>query len=162
MSGEYKTQGTSVFYVDTVSATDPEVRQMLCPTAVQGVASGTRDQIETTCLTDTVAKQFIGGLMNTGQVTIPFNLLNDEGHEALIAMQQAGDKVWWAVGLEDGTSDPELNTDNSLTVPDDRSWFTFLGYIAEASFSAAANSKWEGNAVIQTSGVTTFHRKTAT
>jgi hypothetical protein len=156
MANGLRTQGTEVFFVDTVTASQEALVQMTCPTGVQGLG-GARDQIEDTCLDNTEEKTFVAGLGNPGDVTIPF-VFNPQAssHELLFSLKAAGDVLSWCVALSDGSADPTLNTDEGLDPPANRSSFLFSGFVKDVNIDIATNEVVRGTLIVQRSGAVTF------
>lgn len=153
--GTVKTQGTELFFVDSENPTT-DIVKMACPTGIQGLG-GPRDQIETTCLDTTGDKEFVAGLGNPGQVTVPFNLIPREGsHQQLFALKEAGTTLHWIECLSESQTDPTLDSDGAFVPPDDRSSFMFDGFIADVNIDAATNEIVRGTLIIQRSGSVVF------
>ena len=118
---------------------------------------GAADQIDTTCLDDTDDRQYVRGLGNPGQVTVPFVLkAGDASHADLIALKAAGTSVEWMVCMSDATTAPTVTTStNSFTALTTRSNIEFTGYIADLTLDGATNEVWRGTMTIQRSGAWT-------
>lgn len=160
----YKTQGTSIFLVDTLSASVAAVLAFLCPTAATGLG-GAADQIDDTCLGDLVDKSFTKGLGNPGQVNIPFVLKSDAmgiieaSHALLFDLKAAGDAIGWMIGLSDGTSVPTLDSNDALVAASGRSFLAFDGYLADLNIDIATNEVIRGTLTVQRSGEVTPYWK---
>lgn len=155
----FETQGTHMFFVDD-TGTDPDIVKLTCPTGITGVAGGSRDQIDTTCLDVTDGfRKFVGGLATGDPVSVPFILYKgDGGHQALFALKQSASNIGWLVGLSDDDADPTvINTDGDIEPPVTRTCFTFFGYVANVTIDAATNDVVRGTLTIQPNGVTTPH-----
>src|SRR5690606_8924465 len=72
-AGVVKTQGTHLYFANPTS-TDPQLVKLACPTGMSGLG-GAKDQTEITCLDNTDDKEYVPGLGNPGQVSVPFNLI---------------------------------------------------------------------------------------
>lgn len=152
-----KSQGTMVYFVDPTAAI-PAVVVVKCPTGVSGMG-GAKDQIDVTCLTDTIDRKFVPGLGNPGQVSIPFVLdTQDVSHQDLFDLKESGTMLDWLVGLSDGTAAPTWATD-TLTPPTDRSSIGFKGYIADVNIDIASNDSVRGTLTVQRSGAVTLTPK---
>lgn len=156
-----KTQGTNVFFVDTLTSSEAIVRKMVCPTAVTGLG-GAADQIDDTCLEETTDRTFFPGLGNPGQVTIPFVFKPSEmSHQLLFDLDEAKILVDWMVALSDGVGVPALDSDLELQDPGDRTAVRFQGYIADVNIDIATNEVVRGTLIVQRSGARQWFWKAA-
>lgn len=156
-TGTVKTQGTELFFVDTVNSTNPVLVKLACPTGITGLG-GARDQIETTCLEATEDKEFVGGLGTPGQVSVPFNLIPRElSHQGLFELKRAGTTLSWIACLSESTTDPTLDTDDEIVPPTTRSSFQFSAYVADVNIDIATNEIVRGTLTLQRSGPVTFN-----
>lgn len=154
--GTVKTQGTELFFIDTVSSSVAAIVKMACPTGISGLG-GARDQIETTCLDALGDKSYVAGLGNPGQVSVPFNLIpRDTSHQLLFDLKDAGTDLYWMECLSEAGTDPTLDSLDAFVAPTDRSSFQFQGYIADLNIDAATNDIIRGTMTIQRSGNVTF------
>lgn len=149
-----KTQGTELFFVDR-SGTAALVK-MTAPTGIQGLMTGSRDQIETTDLDDTTDKTFIAGLGNPSQITVPFVLETDaaSAHRKLVTLKGTGEMVDWIACLSETATDPTL-TLGEITAPTTRTSFVFEAFVADLSIDVATNEVVRGTLVLQRSGAVT-------
>jgi hypothetical protein len=151
-----KTQGTKLYFVDTLTSSVPAVIELACPTGITGLG-GAADQIETTCLGATVDKTYTRGLGNPGQVSVPFNLIpTAASHQLLFELKEAGTTVNWLACLSDGTAAPTtLDSNDRIVPPNDRTSFGFDGYIADINIDVATNEIVRGTLTLQRSGSVT-------
>jgi hypothetical protein len=151
-----KTQGTKLYFVDTLNSSVPAIIELACPTGVTGLG-GAADQIETTCLADTTDKTFTRGLGSPGQVSVPFNLdPTAASHQLLFDLKEAGDTISWIVCLSDGIAAPTtLNSNDVIIPPNDRTSFGFNAYIADVNIDVATNEIVRGTLTLQRSGQVT-------
>jgi hypothetical protein len=151
-----KTQGTKLYFVDTLTSSVPAIIELACPTGVTGLG-GAADQIETTCLADTTDKTFTRGLGSPGQVSVPFNLdPTAASHQLLFDLKEAGNTISWIVCLSDGTTAPNaLDSNDVITPPNDRTSFGFNAYIADVNIDVATNEIVRGTLTLQRSGQVT-------
>ena len=151
-----KTQGTKVYFVDTITTPGtPAIIELACPTGVSGLG-GAADQIEDTCLSETVDRSYVRGLGNPGQVSIPFNLKPQAAsHQLLLEMKDLGEKVSWLACLSDGTTAPTTIAAGVITPPADRTSIGWIGYIADVSIDIATNEIVRGTLTVQRSGAVT-------
>lgn len=160
MSGEVKTQGTKLYFA---AGTPLAIMVMTCPTGITGLG-GARDQIDSTCLSATDDKSFVGGLGNPGQVSVPFIFKPTEAdQQELFALKASGVDVDWLIGFSDGTAAPTLDSDDSLTPPAaaDRTSAKFIAYVADVNIDIATNEIVRGTMTLQRSGAVTWTWKTA-
>lgn len=151
-----KTQGTKLYFVDTLTSSVPAVIELACPTGITGLG-GAADQIETTCLGATVDKTYTRGLGNPGQVSVPFNLIpTAASHQLLFELKEAGTTVNWLACLSDGTGAPNtLDSNDRIVPPNDRTSFGFDAYIADINIDVATNEIVRGTLTLQRSGSVT-------
>jgi hypothetical protein len=151
-----KTQGTKVYFVDTLTTPGtPAIIELACPTGVSGLG-GAADQIEDTCLSEVVDRSYVRGLGNPGQVSIPFNLKpGAASHQLLFEMKDVGEKVSWLACLSDGTTAPTAIAGGVITPPADRTSIGWIGYIADVSIDVATNEIVRGTLTVQRSGAVT-------
>ncbi len=155
--GVVKSQGTELFVIETASASDPTITKFACPTGISGLG-GAKDQTEVSCLSTVGDKEFVPGLGNPGQVSVPFNLIPREtSHQILFTLKDAGTVLNWLECLSESTTPPTMDTDNAFAAPTDRTSFAFEGYIADVTIDVATNDIVKGTLLIQRSGnVTPF------
>jgi hypothetical protein len=153
-NGSVKSQGTAL-YLRMVDSGGASLVLMECPTGISGLG-GAADQIDDTCLGDTVDRSFVRGLGNPGQVSVPFILKPMAiSHQELFALKDLGDTLQWIALLSDGTSAPTLNSNEDIQPPADRTSFMFNAYIADVNIDIASNDVVKGTLTLQRSGVVT-------
>lgn len=155
-----KTQGTHLFLIDPTTS-NREVMKFKCPTGIQGVTTGARDQIDDTCLDATDERSFTAGLGNPGTVTVPF-ILDPQAvsHQALFDLKATGDKVQWLVGLSDGTGVPDITSEGGFGIAAiDRTTIEFTAYVADLNIDIATNEVVRGTLTLQRSGAYKFTPK---
>jgi hypothetical protein len=152
--GTLKTQGTELFFVDSLSSSVAAVVKLACPTGITGLG-GAADQLEDTCLDNTTDKTYKRGLGNPGQVSVPFNFIpSNVSHQILFDLQQSGDTIPWMIGMSDGTADPTLDTDDTLIPPAAplRTSIGFDAYVSDINIDIATNEIVRGTLTLQRSG----------
>lgn len=157
--GVVKTQGTHLFTVDTLSASVATVLKFACPTGITGLG-GAKDQIESTCLDATVDKEFIPGLGNPGQVSVPFNFIPKNGsHQILFDLKEGGDVLPCMICLSDGTAAPTLNTSEQLVPPESpkRTSLAFKAFVSDVNIDIATAEIVRGTLTLQRSGPVVPH-----
>ena len=148
-----KSQGTELYFIDAAG----KLKKLTCPTGITGINSGSKSQINSTCLSDTLDEQFVGGLRSPGAVSIPYNVhRKDESHIALDELDKSVDLTDFMVCLSDGTTAPTL-TAGAITAPTGRTCVSFKAYVAENTWDVAQNEIVKGNLSIQRSGEVTKH-----
>jgi hypothetical protein len=144
-------QGSQLYFEDPDTGVISEVD---CITELTGL-SQTRDQIETTCLSDN-ERSYIAGLATPG--TASFSIYPDPtsaSHLRLHELATAGTTIHWALGWSDGKGIAPTDYDsNGWDLPATRTWLTFDGYISDFPFDFAQNSVVTSGLGIQTSGPT--------
>lgn len=157
MSESIKTQGTELFFIDTVtSSNNPTIVKMTCPTGITGLG-GPADQIDDTCL-EATERTFVRGLGNPGQVSVPFVLKSNttpNSHQLIFTLKDLGIDIDWLICLSNGTAQPTLDSSDAWVVPTDRTCFAFVGYIADVNIDIATNEVVRGTLTIQRSGLVT-------
>jgi hypothetical protein len=159
VDNNFETQGTHLFFVDTLTSTIDEVMKLTCPTSIPGVGGGTKDRIGTDCL-DNISgfHTYIGGLADAAEITVPFILYKgDASHQALLALRRSNQIVGWYVGLSDSDDEPTLDSDSDLVSPEARTGFSFRGYLSNVTFDVEGNEVVRGSLTIQRVGDITEH-----
>lgn len=156
-TGTVRTQGTHLFFIQSESESDPVITKLVCPTGVSGLG-GAKDQTETTCLDTTGDKEYVAGLGNPGQISVPFNLIpRDLSHQVLFTLKEKGTVLKWLACLSESTSVPTMDTGEEFVVPTDRTSFAFDAYISDVSIDIATNDIVKGTLTLQRSGSVAPH-----
>lgn len=151
MGSVIKSQGTDLYWASAPTA----VTRAVCITGISGLG-GARDQIESTCLDNTVDKTFVAGLGNPGQVQVTFNIHKDElSHSALLALKDSGAEVSWGIYSSDAATAPTAVASVMQPVAA-RASAIFKGYVADINIEIQGNDIWKGTITIQRSGAVTF------
>lgn len=155
--GTLKTQGTELFFVDTIPTVDV-IRKVACPTGITGLG-GAADQLDDTCL-DSQERTFKRGLGNPGTVTVPINFIpSNATHKALTALQADGRNVYWLIGLSDGTAAPATFNTAGAPIPPaapQRTSIRFYGYVSDFNIDIATNEIVRATLTIQRSGAVEY------
>lgn len=155
MSEAVKTQGTELYFIDTVSSSTG-IMKMACPTGITGLG-GAADQIDTTCL-DASERTFSKGLANPGQVSVPFVFKPGEAsHQVLFDLKDDGSDIDWMICLSDGIDPPTMDMEDKFVAPSDRTSFAFIGYVSDLNIDLATNEVVRGTLTIQRSGGVTLN-----
>lgn len=150
-AGVLKTQGTHLFFLNPTSS-DPEVVKLTCPTGIAGLG-GARDQIDVTCLDNTDDREFIGGLGNPGQVSVPFNFVPSAvSHQVLFDLKESGDVVDWMIAFSDGTGTPTVNSNDEFVAPVSRTSAVFQAFVQDVNIDIATADRVTGTLTLQRSG----------
>jgi hypothetical protein len=159
-------QGTQVFALVPTVANPAifEVIEIECATAFTP-GGNPADQIETTCLSETV-RSYMRGLRTPGQAALTLNAdPRNASHVRLYQLAEDDDieSIHWAVGWSDGKGIvPTLSTEgDDFVLPTTRTWFVFDGYVSDFPFDFAANTVVTTAATIQRSGGSAWIRKAA-
>lgn len=149
------TQGTQ-FYV----LANGVVSEVECITAFSP-GGNPADQIEDTCLSERNTRTYKKGLRTPAQATVTLNADPvNASHLMLHQMSESDDQddLTFAVGWSDGESEPTAATASDpdavdgLSLPDDRTWYVFKGYVGDFPFDFQANTVVSTSATIQRSG----------
>lgn len=152
-----KTKGTEMFLVDEDSGGFSVVK-IGCPTGISGLG-GSKTQIDTTCL-DSDEQEYEGGFGQPGTVTTNINFdPRKTSHRRLFELDESGDHRTFIIGLSDGTSVPTVDTNGNVTLPTDRTFMSFDGYVSDYPFDIATNSVYKTAMQIQRSGKRTLSYK---
>lgn len=143
-----KTQGTELYYASGPSAAT-KIAQI---TSAPSPMGGARAQIDITTL-DSAEHEYASGLASPVAETfgIIFNA-KDTSHQALVSLKTSGLLVPWWVGLSDGAIAPTVTANAFVLTPVARSFFTFLGYVADLVLATPINDVIKGTITIQRSG----------
>jgi hypothetical protein len=156
--GVVRSQGSELFFIDTVNFSTGTIVKLVCPTGIQGLG-GPRDQIETTCLDTIGDKTYAAGLGNTGQITVPFNMIpRDASHQGLFALKESGEVLDWMIGLSESTEQPgALDSNGDFEPFSTRTAIKFDGYVSDVNLDIATNDIVKGTLLIQRSGSVQFY-----
>lgn len=155
-----KSQGTHIYFVDTVTTPNtPKLVKMDCPTGIQGVGSGAKSQINTTCLDAVEAESYEAGLAAPSALSVPYNFDPAKvSHQVLNKLKDKGEVVVWMLCLSDGSEAPTLNA-SDLTAPTGRTSVKFSAYVSENAIEISTNEVVKGTASLQRSGSETWTYK---
>jgi hypothetical protein len=117
------------------------------------------DQIEDTCLSEKNSRTYKKGLRTPASATVTLNAdPTNASHLMLQQLAESDDEtlLTFAVGWADGESLPTVGSGegnvDGLTLPSDRTWFVFKGFVTDFPFDFAANAVVATSATIQRSG----------
>lgn len=151
------TQGTHIFFIDP----DDESVVRLTKVDAGNPGGDPADQIDVTSL-ESFSKEFVAGLRTPAQATFGINA--DPGEESHVrayelSRENPAPVIKWAIGWSDGTAPPTVDSNGEWVLPTTRTWFTFLGYVADFPFDFATNSVVKTTIAIQRSGDSTWTPK---
>lgn len=150
-AGVLKTQGTHLYFANPTSS-DAELVKLSCPTGISGLG-GARDQIDITCLDNTEDREYLPGLGNPGQMSVPFNFIPSHiSHQVLFDLKESGEVIDWIVCLSDGTAAPTIDVGGEVTPPALRTSAEFRGFVQDVNIDIATNEKVTGTLTVQRSG----------
>lgn len=152
----FETKGTNLYFANPPT---PTVVKLTCPTGITGVNGGSKDKIDTTCLSETGAfRTFVGGFADASEVSVPFILYSKDASQAdLFALQRSGAIIGWYVGLSDSAAAPTIGSGGDLISPAARTGFSFQGYVSNLTIDMATNEVVRGTLSIQVAGFTAYH-----
>jgi len=151
-TGVIQTQGTELYFIDTLSSSAAAIIKLDCPTGITGLG-GAVDQIEVTCLDTLDDKEYRSGLGNPGTVSIPFNFIpSASSHQILFDLKDASTITQWLIGFSDGTADPTLSGSDAFVAPAGRTCAEFTAYVADVNIDIATNEIVRGTLTLQRSG----------
>lgn len=147
------TQGTQLYVL-----ANGVVSEIECITAFSPGGSPS-DQIDDTCLSERNTRKYKKGLRTPGQATATLNAdPTNASHLMLSNMAESNDQsdVTFAIGWSDGESKPTAGIGpeavDGLTLPSDRTWYVFKGYVSDFPFDFQGNTVVQTSATIQRSG----------
>ncbi|TCL06911.1 phage tail tube protein [Sodalis ligni] len=147
------TQGTQFFVLSNGIVQEVECITSFTP------GGNPADQIEDTCLSERNSRTYKKGLRTPASATVTLNAdPKNASHLMLQQLAESDDELLltFAVGWADGESIPTAGAGagsiDGLTLPSDRTWFVFQGYVTDFPFDFAANAVVATSATIQRSG----------
>lgn len=150
--GVIRTQGTELYVADTLSASVAAALKFVCPTGITGLG-GAKDQIESTCLDTMGDKEFVSGLGNPGQVSVPFNFIpRNLSHQILFDLKESGETLKWIELFSESNAVPTLDGNGEFIAPASRTSAKFDAYISDVNIDAATNEIVRGTLTLQRSG----------
>jgi hypothetical protein len=151
MSGEIRTQKTQVYICDTATTCTP-----IPNIADLGEFGEQSDDIETTNL-DSLAKEYLTGLPDNGELTLQINL-NPQNlmHQLLAANAGSGVRFGFCVALSDGTTAPTASG-SVITPPlaSARTSFVFTASVKSFRQAYKKNDAARVNVTLRISGAIT-------
>lgn len=151
-------QGTQIYFVDP---SNNQLYELDCPTGVT-VPRATRETLDATCINTTGNARILKPGLGTPP-TQTLSVLFDPASQSqvlLVNLQDSGETLNWFVGLPDGTTAPTVDVDGDVTIPTDRSFWVYDGYVADTSMAAEINALLSMEFTLQMSGQSIFIPKT--
>lgn len=131
-----KAQGTELYFVDPE---DNTILEVSCVTGISGLDT-TIEELETTCLANRQARTYTAGLGTPGTATLEIQFdPEDPSNMRLYELYNERADVEFLIGLSDGEAPPTFE-DDELTLPADRSWLVFGGYVSAFPWDFSLNS----------------------
>lgn len=149
-----KTQGTALYVVNTLPSGGPVVVALGCPTNI-AYSGAPASQIETTCLSETQARTYRAGLKTPGTATMSVDFdTSVAAHMTVWDLYNQPESVTtqWAIGFDDGTDAPTLDSNGLLQLPTTRSWLSFNGYVSDLPLTWALDAVVKSDVPVQISG----------
>jgi len=149
------TQGTQFFVLAAGAVSEVECITSFTP------GGNPADQIEDTCLSERNSRTYKKGLRTPASASVTLNAdPKNASHLKLQNLAESDDDtlLTFAVGWADGESLPTVSANggagsvDGLTLPEDRTWFVFQGYVSDFPFDFQANTVVSTTATIQRSG----------
>lgn len=149
------TQGTQLYVF-----ADGVVSEVECITSFSP-GSSPADQIEDTCLSEKNTRTYKKGLRTPGQATVGLNADPENASHILLSnLAESNDQsdLTFVVGWADGESVPTVaatgdpDAVDGLSLPTDRTWYVFKGYVSDFPFDFQANTVVQTSATVQRSG----------
>lgn len=149
------TQGTELFFIDPDADSTGDYTVIKVGGVTAFNPGGTpADQIEDTTL-DATTRTYKRGLRTPAQATVTLNFdPTDSSHVRLYALfsEDTDRTIEWAVGFSDAATDPTTSSSGLFTLPTDRTWFTFDGFVSDFPLDFAVNSVVSTQMTITRSG----------
>lgn len=148
-----KSQGTQIFAV-----INKAILRFSCPTSFS-MGDDSFSKIDATCL-DADTKDYERGLREPGEGAIGINLDDENAsHLQLTQLADSGDKVQWYIGGSQSKTPPTYKDVEGIELPEDRTWWSFEGYVNPATPKTESDSLVKYDFVlVRTSKVVTTHR----
>ncbi len=155
MSGELRTQHTEIWFLDTTIKKIGNVSDI-------GEFGPQADDIDVTNL-DSLAKEFLTGLGDNGELTLQINLnAADVIHQKLSDEAGKGTRFSFCVGLSDGVTAPTAvsGPPATMTAPAARTSYMFLASIKSFRNAVKTNDAIRVTCTLRISGAITTTWKT--
>lgn len=151
-----KTQGTHLYLKD-VTGTEPAVMKFACPTGITGLFSGSQDEIDETCLDDTV-RRFVLGLKDGGELSAPFifDPTENSSHRTVFALNVLNTTIEACICLSDGTSAPTLDSNGDFVAPANRTSIIVPVLVKAIPIDIAGNEVVRGTLPLRVNGSATL------
>jgi hypothetical protein len=128
------------------------LKVLACPTG-WSFSGESRDEIDTTCLSDNDAT-FLMGIKDNGTLSSTVNYdASEETHQLLQSyLQNNVENIWFCVAYSDGTAAPTVDSAGGFDLPATRSYKTFQGLLASVSETGQSNSVVTSDITVRISG----------
>lgn len=157
MSNETRAQGFELYIVDDLTAPSTPALLKVGNLTDLGEFGAMLDDIEVTNL-DSVAKEYIQGLPDNGEMSLQANLdRTSAAHKLLWKLSKlapsAGEsrKKFIILG-SDGTDVPTLDSNDDIVPPADREWWSMLAAVKSFRFPVSVNTVVKATIGLRISG----------
>lgn len=151
MSGEFKTQGSQIWVLDTTQS--PPALLKIGNVSQYGDFGPQGNDIDVTNL-ESVAMEKLSGLPDNGDVTLNINFADIVSHRWLYD-NVAGDRFQFLIGYSDGSSAPTISMSDTITPPTGRTCDAFLASVKSARKSVNTNDAIRATVALVVSGAIT-------
>lgn len=168
-TGVIRTKGTRLYFATPLDASSSDsdgvtIKYVACATGIAGLG-GPADQIDTTCLGST-EREFVQGMANPGQITVPFNAIPASGsQQALWDLFADGRNVSFMIVCSDavdaGNVPVSVDSDDRL-ISAGSTTAEFLAYVSDMAIDIQTNEIVRGTLTLQRSGAVAWDWPTAT
>jgi hypothetical protein len=155
MSGELKSQGSELYLLDETGS--PTTVLKIGNLTSVGALGGSASDIDVTNL-DSVAMEFLVGLLDNGAANLGINLDPQNQSHITLDSIKGGIRYSWALGLSDGTAAP---TDNgsAFVLPTTRTFLTFSASLQQWQYDVQVNDAVRVTTALRVSGAITLTPK---
>lgn len=152
------TKGTHLYFIDPADNSLVRVRKV----TAFNPGSSPADDVETTDLEETIARQYDKGLQTPGTATGSINANPQEAshvrlHE--LSVDDDTNRTQWAIGWSDGTDAPTVDSNGTFNLPTTRTWYTFEGHVTDFPMDFQLNANVVTALTIKRSGPGTWQKK---
>lgn len=153
MSGEVRTQGTEVYFGDTINS--PQALLKILNVMDVGEFGPQADDIDVTNF-DSTAKEYLVGLPDNGEATLQINFKpNDAVHQKLQGWAGTSNRVTFIVCFADGTNAPTFVA-NAVVAPTSRTSAKFTASVKTFRTAIKKNDAVRATCTLRISGGITW------
>ncbi|MDP2141272.1 MAG: phage tail tube protein [Gammaproteobacteria bacterium] len=145
------TKGTHLYFIDPADNSLVRVKKL----TAFNPGSSPGDDVETTDLDETVARQYEKGLLTPGSAS--GNIMANPQEPSHIRLHELSvdtetNRTWWVVGWSDGTAAPTVDSNGQFNLPTTRTWYEFEGHVTDFPMDFQLNSTVATALAIKRSG----------